>query len=118
MDDRPGEIRIGMGNGRVRPSTGRDRELVPIRAPELDPQKTATLHVPPGEAFHEVFTTLPESVGVRPGDFGRFVVYATQNVEITVCVVVPLSAELPPPPPEPWTPETYDENSPAPSGSN
>ncbi|MBK9263571.1 MAG: sulfatase-like hydrolase/transferase [Polyangiaceae bacterium] len=118
MDDRPGEIRFGMGNGRVRPSTGRDRELVPIRAPELDPKKTAILHVPPGEAFHEVFTTLPESVGVRPGDFGEFVVYATQNIEITVCVVVPLSPELPPPPPEPWTPETYDGTSPAPSGSD
>lgn len=116
VDDRPGEIRIGMSNGRVRSSTGRDRELVPIRAPELDPHKTAMLHVPPGEAFHEVFATLPESVGVRPGDFGEFVVYATQNVEITVCVVVPLAAELPPPPPEPWTPETYDEQSPAPSG--
>lgn len=118
VDDRPGEIRFGMGTGRVRPSTGRDRELVPIRAPELDANKTATLHVPPGEAFQEVFVTLPESVGVHPGDFGEFVVYATQNVEITVCVVVPLSAELPPPPPEPWTPQTYDENSPLPPGVN
>jgi len=117
VDDRPGEIRFGMGTGRARPSTGRDREFVPIRAPELDPRKTAMLHVPPGEAFHEVFTTLPESVGVRPGDFGEFVVYVTQNVEITVCVVVPLSAELPPPPPEPWTPETYDGTSLAPAGS-
>jgi hypothetical protein len=118
MDDRPGEIRIGMGNGRVRPSSGRDRELVPIRAPELDPQKTGILHVPPGEAFQEVFTTLPDSVGVHPGDYGRFVVYATQNVEITVCVVVPLSPELPPPAPEPWTPQTFDERSPAPSSSD
>lgn len=111
VDDRPGEIRIGMGSGRVRPSTGRDRELVPIKAPELDPQKTALLHVPPGEAFQEVFATLPETVGVRPGDFGEFVVYATQNIELSVCVIVPLAPELPPPPPEPWTPETHDESS-------
>lgn len=111
LDDRPGEIRIGMGTGRVRPSTGRDRELVPIRAPELDPQKTSLLHVPPGEAFQEIFATLPETVGVRPGEYGEFVVYATQNVELSVCVVVPLAPELPPPPPEPWTPETHDESS-------
>jgi hypothetical protein len=105
-----------LGLGLPRPSTGRDAELVPIKAPELDPKKTAMLHVPPGEAFHEVFTTLPETVTVRPGDFAEFVVYATQNVEITACVVVPLAAELPPPPPEPWAPETHDESSPAPPG--
>lgn len=117
VDDRPGEIRFGLGLGLPRPSSGRDRELVPIKAPELDPNKTAMLHVPPGEAFQEVFTTLPETVTVRPGDFAEFVVYATQNVEITVCVVVPLAPELPPPPPEPWTPETHDESPTAPSGS-
>jgi len=118
MDDRPGEIRFGLGLGLPRPSTGRDAELVPIKAPELDPKKTTMLHVPPGEAFHEVFATLPDSVTVRPGDFGEFVVYATQNVEITVCVVVPLAPELPPPPPEPWAPETHDESSPAPPGQD
>ncbi len=118
VDDRPGEIRFGLGNGRTRRSTGTDREFVPSRAPELDPKKTAMLHIPPGEAFHEVFTTLPESTGVRPGDYVEFVVYATQNVEITACVVVPLSEELPPPPPEPWTPETFDGSSPPPAGSN
>ena len=35
---------------------------------------------------------------------GDFVVYATQNVEVVACAVVPLAEELPPPPPEPWQP--------------
>jgi hypothetical protein len=47
---------------------------------------------------------LPDAVGVKPGEYGDFIVYATQNVEVLACVVVPLSDELPPPPPEPWIP--------------
>ena len=37
-------------------------------------------------------------------DRGEFVVYATQNVEVAACAVVAPQDELPPPPPEPWTP--------------
>jgi hypothetical protein len=79
--------------------------LVPKNAPELDARTAATLHIPPGEAWQEAFATLPAAVKVRPGQHGDFVVYATQNVELSACVVVPLSDELPPPPPEPWSPE-------------
>jgi hypothetical protein len=50
----------------------------------------------------EVFATLPEDLGINSGHFAEFVVYSTQNVELEACAVVPLSDELPPPPPKPW----------------
>ncbi|UQA56509.1 sulfatase-like hydrolase/transferase [Polyangium aurulentum] len=106
IDDRPGEIRFGMGTRLAWGSGDRDRGgLVPKSAPELDARTASTLYVAPGEAFQEVFATLPATIKVRPGQHGDFVVYATQNVEVSACAVVPLSDELPPPPPEPWTPE-------------
>ena len=70
----------------------------------LDTARTATLVIPAGDTPTEAFAALPRTVGVRPGEFGDFVVYATQNVEVGACAVVPLSDELPPPPPEPWVP--------------
>ena len=62
--------------------------------------------VPASEQPQELAANLPEAVSkqVEPGDHADFVVYATQNVEVTALVVVPLQDELPPPPPEPWTP--------------
>ncbi|MRG90604.1 sulfatase-like hydrolase/transferase [Polyangium spumosum] len=105
-DDRPGEIRFGVGTRRLVSSGDRETGgLVPKRAPELDARTAATLYVPPGDKPQEVFAPLPAAVKVRPGQHGEFVVYATQNVELSACAVVPLVPELPPPPPEPWTPE-------------
>ena len=102
-DGRPGEIRVGLRAGP--PPAKRDHDsLVPADAPALDTARTATLVIPAGDAPTEAFATLPRTVTVRPGEFGDFVVYATQNVELTACAVVPLSDELPPPPPEPWVP--------------
>ena len=77
---------------------------MPSSAPELDSRRAAVLSVPAGDSAVEVFATLPEAARVKPGEVGDFVFYATQNVEVTVCAVVPLADEIPPPPPEPWTP--------------
>ncbi len=63
----------------------------------------SVLAVPAVDTPVEVFATLPATVRVKPGEMGDFVVYATQNVEVLACAVVPLAEELPPPPPEPWT---------------
>ena len=103
IDRRAGEIRVGLRAGP--PPTKSDREsLVPSSAPELDSRRAAVLSVPAGDSAVEVFATLPEAARVKPGEVGDFVFYATQNVEVTVCAVVPLADEIPPPPPEPWTP--------------
>jgi arylsulfatase A-like enzyme/HEAT repeat protein len=107
-DGRAGELRVGLRLGP--PPMKLDRSsLVPAAAPELDPSKTSTLTIPAGEAPSEVFATLPKTVDVKPGAYGDFVFYATQNVDVLGCAVVPLSDELPPPPPEPWVPSNENE---------
>lgn len=108
-DDRPGEIRVGLrARGGALPAVNDRKSLVPKDAPELDPRRAVTLAVAPGRQAAELFATLPPAVQVRPGDYADFVVYATQNVEVEACAVVPLADEIPPPPPQPWTP-TGDE---------
>ncbi|AKT40437.1 sulfatase-like hydrolase/transferase [Chondromyces crocatus] len=103
-DDEAGEVRFGMRR-RGGPPPKRDRSsLVPAAAPDLDPERSVSLSFAPGGEATEVMATLPESIGVKAGEHGDFVVYATQNVELVACAVVPLSDELPPPPPEPWLP--------------
>ena len=102
-DGRAGEIRVGLRAGPPPAKSDHD-SLVPADAPALDTARTATLVIPPSDSATEAFATMPRTVTVRPGEFGDFVVYATQNVELAACAVVPLSDELPPPPPEPWVP--------------
>ncbi len=102
-DGHAGEIRVGLRAGPPPAKTDHD-SLVPADAPALDTARTSTLVIAAGDAPTEAFATLPRTVAVRPGEFGDFVVYATQNVEVAACAVVPLSDELPPPPPEPWVP--------------
>jgi arylsulfatase A-like enzyme/HEAT repeat protein len=102
-DGRPGEIRVGLRAGP--PPMKRDHDsLVPKNAPALDAARSSALAVPAGDAPREVFATFPPTMGVKPGGYGDFIVYATQNVAVAACAVVPLSDELPPPPPEPWVP--------------
>ncbi|MGK4004994.1 sulfatase-like hydrolase/transferase [Sorangium sp. So ce1036] len=104
-DGRPGEVRFGAPKRGVLPPKRDGNSLVPARAPELDPERAVTLAIPPGSEPTEAFATLPPAAGAKPGHFGNFVVYATQNVEVSACAVVPLSDEIPPPPPAPWSPE-------------
>ena len=103
IDRRAGEVRVGLRAGPP-PAKADHESLVPSRAPDVDPRKTSVLAVPAVDTAVEVFATLPSTVTVKPGELGDFVVYATQNVEVLACAVVPLAEELPPPPPEPWTP--------------
>jgi hypothetical protein len=106
-DRRAGEIRFGQREGP--PPAKRDHDsLVPAKAPDTDPAKTSVLGVPAVDTPVEVFASLPRAVAVKPGEYADFVVYATQNVEVLSCAVVPLEDELPPPPPEPWTPKPED----------
>jgi hypothetical protein len=104
-DDRPGEVRFGAPVRGARPPKRDHDSLVPSSAPELDPERAVTLVIPPGREPTEAFAALPPAIGARPGSYGDFVVYATQNVEVLACAVVPLSDEIPPPPPAPWSAE-------------
>jgi hypothetical protein len=99
-----GEVRIGL-SGAPRPEGDRKRP-VPKRAPEMVHELSVSIRFEPSEDPIERYATLPAAVEkeVGPGDHVDFVVYATQNMEVAAVLVVPLSDELPPPPPEPWTP--------------
>jgi arylsulfatase A-like enzyme len=101
LDRQPGELRFGPAAPGTRRARSRDG-LVPSVAPELDGRRALTLAVPGVAQPVEVFATLPEDLGINSGHFAEFVVYSTQNVELEACAVVPLSDELPPPPPKPW----------------
>lgn len=103
IDGLPGEVRFGLKKpgSAVRESTNQ-KLPVPAGAPPLDGKTATVLQFPASPDAVEQFATLSPEVPVRPGQQGHFVVYATQNVELEACAVVPLSEELPPPPPEPW----------------
>ncbi|MEZ4301273.1 MAG: sulfatase-like hydrolase/transferase [Polyangiaceae bacterium] len=111
-DGLAGEIRIG----RIMTyAKGRYSAWIPRAAPELDPERSALLRVEPGTdpgVMKEVYAPLPAAVGLKQGELGEFVVYATQNVEVVACAVVALQEELPPPPPEPWKPGPGDDPQP------
>lgn len=103
LDRRAGEVRVGLRAGGSLWSPGEKQDsLVPADAPELDASSATIVAVPASQEAVEVFATLPATLGVKPGTLAEFVVYATQNVDVLACAVVPLSDELPPPPPKPW----------------
>jgi hypothetical protein len=69
---------------------------------ELDPRDAVTLEIGPDGTAIEAFATVPARlVRFEAGEL-RLVVAATPNVAVEALAVVPLSDELPPPPPEPW----------------
>ncbi len=95
VDGSAGQIRFGLS---VDPPTGPAdrREPVPLRVPSLEPALTTTLNVAPAAGFQQLFADLPAAVNerVKPGEQADFVAYATQNVQLRLCVVVPLSDEI------------------------
>jgi hypothetical protein len=72
------------------------------RLPSLDAAHALRLHIPPGPEPVVVYGELPKSVAARPGLRGRFVIFADSTVQLDAISLVPLSDELPPPPPKPW----------------
>ncbi len=73
--------------------------------PSIDAEHSLRVAVPPGPTATEVWVTVPASVGARPGQSTRFVVYGGREAEIEAFAVVPLADELPPPAPKPWAGE-------------
>ena len=102
-DGLAGEVRVALNGGP--PLSGDGKHSVPKVAPRLDPALSVTLEVAAGDQqFHQLDAVLPAAVAerVKPGEHGEFVVYATQNVELSAFVVVPLRSAMPPPAPKPW----------------
>jgi hypothetical protein len=69
---------------------------------ELDPSDAVSLDVGADGAPIEAFASLPARLVRSGAGETRLVVTASPNVTVEALAVVPLSDELPPPPPEPW----------------
>jgi arylsulfatase A-like enzyme len=75
---------------------------------EIDPATALNVPLPPGDGFRDVYVDLPPVFSAPPGHMLSLVVHWGEGVELSSLAVVPLSDELPPPPPEPWTPTAAD----------
>ncbi len=102
--DAPAEIIFGSAAHLTRYT--KDGELKKQKGlPPLDPAHAVRVALPAGKEASEVWVTLPDEVGARPGQSTRFIVYGGREAEIEAFALVPLSNELPPPPPKPWAPD-------------
>lgn len=63
------------------------------KLPRLDAERSVRLRIPATGDFAEVYATLPETLGARPGASVRFVVYAEQGIEVDAIALVPLQDE-------------------------
>lgn len=101
----PGEVRIGPAGAPL--GDGRRRQRVPKRSMKLDPASSVTLTIPVSDGMREHVATFPADAAARlqGGDYADMVVYATQSVELSAFAVMPLTREIPPPAPEPWSPD-------------
>ncbi len=72
------------------------------KLPVIDEKQALRLTVPPSTEPQELWTQLPDSFGARSALRATFVLYAERGIDVETLALVPLSDELPPPPPKPW----------------
>jgi arylsulfatase A-like enzyme len=96
----PGSLLFARGvDGPVQPKrTG----LTLPKLPVIDEKDALRLSVPPSPEPLELAARLPASFGARPALRATFLLYAERGIEVETLALVPLSDELPPPPPKPW----------------
>jgi hypothetical protein len=72
------------------------------KLPVIDEKHALRLTVPPSAEPVELAARLPDSFGARPALRATFLLYAERGIDVETLALVPLSDELPPPPPKPW----------------
>jgi arylsulfatase A-like enzyme len=72
------------------------------KLPVIDEKQALRLSVPPSAEPLELSARLPDSFGAKAALRASFLLYAERGVEVETLALVPLSDELPPPPPKPW----------------
>ncbi len=77
---------------------------------EMDPSTVLSIPLPPAEGFRDVYVDLPPAFSLPPGHALHLVVHWGEGVELSSLAAVSLADELPPPPPEPWTPTAADQS--------
>jgi hypothetical protein len=102
-EGRNGEVRVG--RRRMPLQYDNKGKVLNIRkVPEIHDTDFVHLVVPPGGGATEVYATLVPALEARAGRAVELVIFAEHHVTLEAVAVVPLADELPPPPPEPWTP--------------
>jgi hypothetical protein len=86
-----GEIRIGRRLGF--PSSVEKKSPIPTEAPPLDPARSLTMKVGASQEPFQVFAAVPAALDVHPGKPASMVVFATENVALEACALVPLRAD-------------------------
>ncbi|MCB9586781.1 MAG: sulfatase-like hydrolase/transferase [Polyangiaceae bacterium] len=81
----------------------------PKDLPRINYDQATVLEVPASTAPVEVWSQLGDAVGAKPGKPVNVVVFAERGVSLLGLALVPLSDELPPPPPKPWKPGQKEE---------
>jgi arylsulfatase A-like enzyme len=74
------------------------------KLPVIDESRALRVAVPPSSEPQELSARLPDSFGLKAALRASFLLYAERGVEVETIALVPLSDELPPPPPKPWQP--------------
>lgn len=72
------------------------------KLPVIDEKQALRVSIPPGPGPQEIAARLPDSFGARAALRASFVLYAERGIDVETLALVPLSDELPPPPPKPW----------------
>ncbi len=72
------------------------------KLPVIDESRALRLSVPPSPDIQELSARLPDSFGAKAALRASFLLYAERGIEVETIALVPLSDELPPPPPKPW----------------
>jgi arylsulfatase A-like enzyme len=75
---------------------------------EIDPTTAVSVPLPPAEGFRDVYVDLPPAFATPAGHLLHLAAHWGEGVELSSLAVVSLAEELPPPPPEPWTPTAAD----------
>ncbi|MCS6901701.1 MAG: hypothetical protein NZX77_18270, partial [Polyangiaceae bacterium] len=96
----PAAVRLGLELPRIR-----EDDLLPV---ELDPHRFIEFALEPGPTPRQLALELPQELGLRPGTGATLALWQSEQAEIGALAVVPLADEIPPPPPEPWTPGASD----------
>jgi hypothetical protein len=84
------------------PVAAKSSGLTMPKLPVIDEKQALRLTVPVTTAPLELGADLPPSFGAKAALRAAFLLYAERGIDVETLALVPLSAELPPPPPKPW----------------
>jgi len=100
----------GPGQVRVLPSAAwfmktSNTQALTLRNFDTNAVSPLVFSVPQGDTTLELYEAVPASFRWAPGHAVALDVIATTGIKVEALAVVPLAPELPPPPPEPWSPK-------------